>query len=161
MADKLVKFKYAGSKVRLDIEVTAQELITAAEHLIDDLALLRSQRIRDGLTQSEANAEVLYLIKNSEGAVKAFENKQNRVIAKLTNELVARPVNAYAQANPKAKFDWVLGSVKTSHCPDCIRLASMKPRTVSGWEKLGYGLPGQGKTECSWGCKCQLIEVGE
>ncbi|MDD5220152.1 MAG: hypothetical protein PHV11_06280 [Candidatus Bipolaricaulis sp.] len=161
MSPELVQFRYKGTKLALDIKITAYELTVAAMNLIDELYIEYEKKLRNGLTQKAAADDIYYSIINGEGVAKAFENKQNKIIAKLTKELVAQPANQFANENPDKLFDWVLGSVKTSHCPDCIKLSGMEPRTIKGWRELGYGLPREGETECSYGCQCMLQEADQ
>ena len=154
------KFTYTGSKIHIDIEFFVDRMLAEADRLIDDLVLkYKDYQINGGMSKRAAAKATLKLITDVDDVVKVWENRQNRVIAEMTNKLVASPVNQYAKEKPDTEFDWILGSVKTSHCADCNKLSKMKPRTLKEWRKLGYGLPREGQTECSYGCKCMLTPV--
>ena len=82
-------------------------------------------------------------------------------IKELVETSVAKPVETFADAQPDAKFRWVLGQVKTEHCPDCLMLSKKGALTKKQWLALGYGLPRHGKTECNVGCKCMLVPADQ
>lgn len=150
---------YPGDRVRLDIDLYAAQLEAEANHLVDMMDLEVMKRMRRGIPEREAVNTVMTELEKGEGFARAWTNRQNKLIASMDNETVARPVQHHAENNPNMKFAWVLGAVKTSHCSDCLRLSKMEPRTVKAWRQLGYGLPREGETECSVGCKCALAEV--
>ena len=157
----LLNFKYSGNKVKLDIELTIHILLNEAEHLVDDL-VLEYDKLSKNPTIGPRRAEEIIgaMISTNDGIVKAFANRQNRLIAELEKEMVARPVNDFAAANPEGKFDWVLGFVKTSHCGDCLEMSGKSqkegPKTIKQWRAYNVGLPREGQTECSYGCQCML-----
>lgn len=117
--------------------------------------------MQQGYTEAQARNQVMRMIQNNEGFAKAFWNRQNRLINELENKLVALPVQEYAEQNPEGKYKWVLGEVITHHCGDCLRLSKLEPRTLKEWHSMDTGLPRQGKTQCSFGCKCMLKPVKE
>lgn len=63
---------------------------------------------------------------------------------------------AFEKAQEKVMSDagaeeelWVLGDVKTEHCPDCLEFADQ------GWQPVGtFPMPGEGKTRCLTACGC-------
>jgi len=168
-ADYILNFTYAGSDVKLDLDIVALRLLTEAQHVIDNLKIEKESMIwemrKSGVpirdAAKEADRVILNMIKNSEGIIKTFENRQNRLIAELTKQMVAAPANMLAGKNKDKKFAWVLGSVKTHHCPDCLALSKMPPRTIQEWRDLGFGVPREGLTECKQGCQCLLKPAKE
>jgi len=155
----MVKIRYSGSQVKMDIALFITEMEMEVDHLINRLALQFQKDISSGVPLKDARQQLLSDIKNNEVIYGTFVNSQKAMVRGLTNALVAKPVNLYAQANPKQKFSWVLGSVKTVHCPDCLYLSQQTARTIDEWRELGFGLPREASTECSVGCKCQLLET--
>jgi len=167
--DYIESFVYTGSDVKLDISIVISRLLTEAQHIIDNLKVEKNSMIweqrKAGVSfrdaEKEANKEIFDMIRNSTGIMQAFENRQNRLVAELTKQMVAAPANMLAGKNPDHAFKWVLGSVKTHHCPDCLKLSKMPARNVKEWRKLGYGLPREGKTICKQGCQCLLEPAKE
>lgn len=159
-AENIGQYVYKHSKILMDIEVVISTLMTEAQYLVDQLELEYKKKLVAGLSSSTAKNEIIADIRQGTGVMQAWVNKQNRIINELTKSMVAAPVNDYANENKAAVFDWVLGSVKTSHCGDCIRMSNLSdsdgPKTLDGWRKHGVGLPREGKTECSYGCRCML-----
>lgn len=168
-ADYVLEFIYAGSDVKLDIHIVALRLLTEAQHIVDNLKIEKESMIwemrKSGVSKRDAEKEVdriiLNMIKNSKGIIKAFENRQNKLIAEMTKQMVAAPANMLAGENKDKKFAWVLGVVKTVNCPDCRSLSEKPPRTMQEWRDLGFGLPREGRTECKQGCQCLLKPVKE
>jgi len=150
---------YPGNKVRLDIQVYLSQLEAEANHLLDQMETEVLRRVRRGIPQKNALASVLGDLDKGEGIAKAWSNRQNRLIAGLDKEMVARPVHHEAEDNPHQKYAWVLGAVKTSHCGDCLSLSQMEPKTYAGWRAQGFGLPRDGDTECNVGCQCMLVKA--
>ena len=155
----MAKIRYSGSKVKMDIALFLEEMFLEVDHLINRIALQFKKDISAGVPLKDARQQLLSDIKKNEGIYGTFVTSQKAMVQGLTNELVAKPVNLYAKANPKQKFSWVLGSVKTVHCPDCSYLSGLSARTIAEWEDEGYGLPRQARTRCNVGCKCQLLEI--
>lgn len=156
-----INFKYSGNKVKLDIELVIHILRNEAEHLVDDLVLEYDKLSNNpAIGPRRAEAMIEAMISTNDGIVKAFNNRQNKLIAEIEKEMVARPVNDFAAANPDQRFDWVLGFVKTSHCGDCLEMSRKSkaegPKTIKEWRAYGFGLPREGETECSYGCQCML-----
>lgn len=156
-----INFKYSGNKVKLDIELVIHILQNEAEHLVDDLVLeYEKLSINPSIGPRRAEEMIEAMISTNDGIIKAFNNRQNRLIADLEKEMVARPVNDFAASHPDQRFDWVLGFVKTSHCSDCIKMSKTSqaegPKTIKEWRAYGVGLPREGQTECSYGCQCML-----
>jgi len=149
---------YKHSKLMLDIEVVVATLVTEAQYLVDQLELEFKKRVATGQTASTVKAEIIADIREGAGVMQPWINKQNRIINELTKSMVAAPVS---EVVAKGKSDWVLGSVKTEHCPDCLRMAEISdtegPKTITAWRKYGVGLPREGKTACSYGCRCMLL----
>ncbi|MCF7801089.1 MAG: hypothetical protein K9N34_03630 [Candidatus Marinimicrobia bacterium] len=150
---------YPGDLVRLDINLYASQLEAEANHLLDLMDAEVMKRMRRGIPEREAVNAVLTELEKGEGFARAWTNTQNRLINSMDNETIARPTIHHAENNPNQKYAWVLGAVKTSHCSDCLRLSKMAPRSAKAWRELGYGLPREGETECSVGCKCNLVKV--
>ena len=156
------QYVYKHSKILLDIEVVVFTLTTEAQYLVDQLELEYKKRVAMGMPGVTAKNEIIADIREGSGVMKAWINKQNRIINELTKSMVAAPVN---DAAALGKSHWVLGAVKTSHCPDCLRMAEISdadgPKTIAAWRKYGVGLPREGKTECSYGCRCMLLPAAE
>jgi len=152
-------FKVTGDKVKTQIALIIEEMQLETDYLLQSIQLDIKKRIFAGATAKEAKQIVLNEFLAGEGPAKAWLNKQNRKLAEMGKDLVAKPSNLHAEKNPNSDFAWVLGSVKTSHCSDCLSLAGKEPRTISEWRDLGYGLPREGRTECNVGCQCLFKEV--
>jgi len=152
----LAAFVYSGNKLKLDIELVQWRMLSEADRLVDDLIYEKARLVRNGLSARKADAVIKQMIDRGEGVVKTWLNRQDRIIADITNTLVFAPTTEFDNENPGLKYAWVLGAVKTSHCADCNRLSSMEPRTIKEWRDVGYGLPREGRTACSYGCKCML-----
>jgi len=146
-----------GSKVKTLIEVTILELEAEANALMDKALLERAKLIAlEDYSPKQATEIIETAILSSEGFANTWNNNIDRVVREMGKQLVAKPVRTLAMEDKAQKFDWVLGSVKSKHCPDCLRLSGMEARTVPEWESLGYGLPRDGLTKCSVGCRCML-----
>lgn len=152
---------YTVNKTRVNMEAALlmDELVAETDYLVKMIEIDIRKKMLRGMTQKAAKAQALSDIAKGEGIYGAWFNRMNKKIAVFDKDQVASPIESYAEQNPKAVFAWVLGSVKTSHCPDCIKLSGMAPRTAKNWRKLGYGLPREGQTACSYGCQCMLEEV--
>lgn len=148
-----------GSKVRLDITYAVKLFESEATHLFDMAELQVRRLMMQGYTLDAAIDLVMNMVENNEGFAKAYWTRQDRLIRQLENELVAQPVSEWANTNKEEKLAWVLGEVKTHHCHDCLRLSKLEPRTIDEWRELNTGLPREGKTECSYGCRCMLKPV--
>ncbi|MDZ7795534.1 MAG: hypothetical protein U5N56_00110 [Candidatus Marinimicrobia bacterium] len=116
-----------GSKINLDISYAVKQFESEANHLFDMAELQVRRLMMQGYSRNAAIDVVMGQIQRHEGFAKAYWNRQNRLIRQLENELVAQPVNEWANQNPKEKLKWVLGEVKTHHCSDCLRLSKMDP----------------------------------
>ena len=160
--DLLDAFIYSGSKLKMDIGLVEWKAMSEVDRLIDDLVYEKAKMIRyDGLNEREADREIRRIIREQDGPFKSWLNRQDKIIAEMTNKLTHQPVIEFDKENPGLIYDWELGVVKTSHCPDCKMLSDMKPRTIEEWRDAGFGLPREGYTECRQGCKCTLRPVGE
>lgn len=152
------QYVYKHSKILLDIEVVISTLITEAQYLVDQLELEYKKMVATGAQARSARAAVIAQVRDGSGIMQAWVNKQNRIINELTKSMVAAPVT---DAVARGKSHWVLGAVKTSHCPDCLHMAEISeadgPKTIAAWRKYGVGLPREGKTQCSYGCRCMLL----
>jgi len=155
----LASFVYSGNKLRLDIELVQWRILSEVDRLIDDMIFEKTRLMRNGASARRANAVIKGMIDNEDGVYKSWLNRQDKIIQELTNTLVQAPAMEVANQNPRLKHAWVLGVVKTSHCSDCKRLSSMEPRTIDEWRKIGLGLPREGQTICSYGCRCLLKPV--
>lgn len=160
--EKAGQYVYKHSKILLDIEVVVSTLTTEAQYLVDQLELEYKKMVATGTPASSARASVIAQVRDGSGIMQAWVNKQNRIINELTKSMVAAPVN---DAAALGKSHWVLGAVKTSHCPDCLHMAEISeadgPKTIAAWRKYGVGLPREGKTQCSYGCRCMLLPAAE
>ncbi len=149
-------FIISGSKINFSLQLLLKTFETEANHFLDMAEIEVLKLMQQGYTEAQARNQVMRMIQNNEGFAKAYWNRQNRLINELENKLVALPVQEYAEQNPEGKYKWVLGEVITHHCGDCLRLSKMEPRTLKEWQSMDTGLPRQGKTQCSFGCKCML-----
>ena len=151
------EYVYTGSKIALDIEVVVSALMTEAQYLVDSLELEYKKRVATGTPAAVARFDLIQDIRGGTGIMQTWINKQNKIINEMTKSMVAAPVTA---AVARGKSYWVLGYVKTNHCPDCLRMAEISdsegPKTLEVWRRYGVGLPREGKTECSYGCRCML-----
>lgn len=157
-AEQAGQYVYKHSKILLDIEVVVSALMTEAQYLVDQLELEYKKRVAMGMPGITAKNEIIADIREGSGVMKAWINKQNRIIDEMTKSMVAAPVS---DAVAKGKSHWVLGAVKTAHCPDCLHMSEISdsegPKTLEAWRKYGVGLPREGKTKCSYGCRCMLL----
>lgn len=153
------KIAITGSKTNLLIRIATQEIIKETNYLFDQIESEQMKRQERGMTPAAANKSILADVKNNADFMKAWNNKIDKIAEALQNEMVAKPVNIYADANPQLLFNWILGFVKTSHCGDCERMSQMEARTIEEWRAEGVGLPREGLTECNIGCKCMLEEA--
>jgi len=145
-----------GDRVRTWIEVALLELEAEANALMDRAIVENAKLIADGVTAKQAELLIVDQIISGKEFAQAWNNKIDRVVNEMTKQLVAKPTKIYAKANPGLKYNWILGSVKTKHCPDCESLSLMEARTIIEWEAEGKGLPREGYTVCNVGCKCML-----
>ncbi len=151
------KYTYPGNKTKMGINIDVRELELEAGYLIDRMKLERDKLILEqGLSRTVATNTILDQIKNNEGFYRSAINKQIGIISEQIKQAVAKPIRDVALKEKGAIFAWILGSVKTSHCPDCNKMSSQSPRTVPEWLEFGVGLPRDGMTECNVGCKCMM-----
>ena len=147
----------SGSRVLSLIEVSILELEAEANALLDRALVEKARLVATGqATEKEAEEAIKQVILTGEGFAGSWNTHVDKIVREMGKQLVAQPVRTLAQQDTALKFNWVLGSVKTSHCPDCQRLSGMEARTVAGWEELGTGLPRDGLTICNVGCRCLL-----
>lgn len=154
-------FKIKGSKVNTFIDLIEEEFALEVDYLVGRLALERKKLIKQGMKAAAADKFLAQQIKAGEGYYKTFANKMSRIISESMKQAIAEPVREFSKENPQQKYEWVLGSVKTSHCPDCLELSGKEPRTIDEWLELGYGLPRDGLTVCNIGCQCMLSPVSK
>ena len=127
------------------------------QHMMDRLILERKKLITEqGLTKAQATSVVMESVRNNTDFFRSGMNKQIDLISEQLKQAVAKPIRDQSLKEKGAEFSWILGSVKTSHCPDCNRMARQTPRTIPEWEKFGVGLPRDGLTQCNIGCQCML-----
>lgn len=108
-----------------------------------------------GYSRSEAIQQVKKEIMNEEQAFKAMFNRQGQIIRPLSQDITNEPIKEWTEEHKDEDLYWNLGYAH-EHCPDCKKLSRMEPRTIDEWRELGYGLPREGKTQCSFGCNCLL-----
>jgi len=154
-------FTISGSKIDFNFKLILKMFEMEANHLLDMADIEVLKLMQQGYTEAQARSQVARMLQNNEGFAKAFWNRQNRLIQEMENKLVALPIQEYGEQHPTEKLKWVLGEVITHHCRDCLRLSKMEPRTLKEWQAMDTGLPRQGKTECSFGCKCMLKPANE
>ena len=119
-----------------------------------------------GYTPKQAERIILGQFDAGEGIFKDMDRQINQMTDELYKEAVAEPINDYAKTNPNTKLIWKLGRVKTDHCSDCRTLSTLGAKTIKQWRKQiinnkKTGLPREGKTKCSYGCKCMLKPAGK
>jgi len=148
-----------GNKVKLGISYATKMFEMEADHLLNISEFETRRLMLQGYSLDDAINIVMNQIDDHDGFAKSFWNRQNKLIRQLENELVAQPVNEWAKINKTEKLRWVLGEVVTHHCHDCKKLSKMEPRTIGEWRELETGLPRDGKTQCSYGCRCMLEPV--
>jgi hypothetical protein len=153
------KFTITGSEVHSSIQVAIAELEFEAENLVGRAIVEQKKLESYGMKPSDAQAQIIRAVKSSDDFVGVWENHVDKIVNEMSKQLVAKPAITLGQKNPDQLFKWVLGSVKTSHCPDCLFLTKEEPRTLKGWQALNYGLPREGGTVCNVGCKCMLSPV--
>lgn len=110
-----------------------------------------------GYSKTTAINIIMNDFNNGEGIMKAWVNKQNRVVRNAYNDFTQKAVNNYMQTS-KEKVLWIL-EVGAEHCDDCLYMSEKPPMTISEIRQEGFGLPGEGLTECNVGCRCMLQEV--
>jgi hypothetical protein len=149
----------SGNQVKLSLQLVTKQLEAEANHLLDQAEVEALKLVQQGYSLPQAEAIVMGWIQNNQGFAKAYWTRQDRLINELENKLVALPVHEYGDQHPDELLKWELGEVITHHCHDCLRLSKLPPMTIGEWRKLKTGLPGEGKTQCSFGCKCKLKVV--
>ena len=147
--------KVSGSRTKTLVELTIDELEIEGNYLYERAVLERDKLIANGETKRNADKIILAQLGTQEEFVKAWVNKNNKIIDELHSQLVAQPVREVGLKNPKAKFVWVLDS-SAKHCADCLDQADKPARTIDEILDDGVGLPRDGLTICNVGCKCQL-----
>lgn len=154
-----LQYVVSGNKIKFSIELMLKQFEAETNHLLDQAEIEVLKLMQQGYSASQAQNVVMRWIQNNQGFAKAYWNRQNKLIQVLENQLVALPVQEYGDQHPDEKLKWELGEVITHHCPDCKRLSKLPARTIGEWRKMKTGLPRQGKTACSFGCKCMLKTV--
>lgn len=157
----MAEYTIKGTRVKTIIETTITELLLEAESLFNryELIEVKKRALQGGITIKQAQAIVVGEILNETNFMNSWVNRNKKIISELTSQIVAQPINDFAKANPKQKFSWELGSVKTEHCPDCELLSGQEPRTIAEWREFGFGLPREGNTACNVGCNCMLSPI--
>ena len=151
-------FQITGSRVKTEIELALIEVEAEIEAFVNraNIEVLKLQNT-NGITQDAAIATVLGQIETNQDFAKAFFNKVDSITAEIGKQAVARPVREFAKQDSGQLFEWHLGSVKSVHCPDCLRESGKDARTITEWLKDGVGLPREGLTACNVGCRCMLL----
>jgi len=153
-------FSISGSRINASISIDVREIEMELSHMMERLELERDKLIIErGLTKTQATKIVMETVGKNTDFFKSSMNRQIKIISEQLKQAVAKPVREQALKVKGAKFRWVLGSVKTSHCPDCNRMSRKDPQTIPEWESHGVGLPREGLTQCNIGCQCMLIKV--
>ena len=158
MIDKT--FVITGSQVKTEIELALIEIEAEIEAFLSraNIEVLKLQN--DGMSKKEAYSTIIGQILEQTDFAKSFYNRIDSIIAEIGKQAVARPVREFAKKDATQLYDWVLGSVKSVHCPDCLRQSKKDAKTVAEWLKDGVGLPREGLTVCNVGCRCLLRPVG-
>ena len=148
----------SGRRIKTYVELAVMELQLEANYLLSQIDIEIQQLLMDGYTMPQATNRVIGMLKSEEDFIRSWMNKNKRVIDKLHSNMVAVPIKEYGLKNKKKKFIWSLdGGAK--HCGDCEALVGMGPKNIEQWIDVGYDLPRQGGTQCSYGCKCMLVGV--
>jgi len=150
---------YPAAKVATDIKIAVKEMENEVEALLNRLELEYDKLIASGVSARVANKTILDGVKNETGYYGTWRNTQKKIVSRLQNDLVAKPMMFAAMLEPGELFKWILDGGVKEHCSDCSSLSKMEPRTVSNWKKLGFGLPREGGTICDVGCKCLLEKI--
>lgn len=148
-----------SSEVKASIEIAVLELEQELNHFLDKAILERAKLVEGGMPLKQANKTILDMALSAEDFSRTFSNRMDGIVSEIGKQTVAKPVNIYSKDKPNQKYEWVLGTVKTSHCTDCNRLSKMTARTLDEWRAEGVGLPREGQTKCNVGCKCMLRPV--
>jgi len=151
-----VGVKVSGTKTRTLIELTVDELAIEGQYLMDRAILEQEKLVANGVAPRVATATVLKQIGTESEFVRAWMNKNERIIDELHSQLVAKPIRQVGLDNPEQLWLWELDS-GAKHCGDCIVMADAPPRTIEEILDEGVGLPRDGDTQCNVGCKCQLV----
>lgn len=152
-------FTISGSKINFSLQLMLKQFEAEANHLLDTAEIEILKLMQQGYPASQAQSMVMGMIQNNQGFAQAYWNRQNKLIQEMENKLVALPIHEYGDQHPDELLKWKLGEVITHHCHDCERLSELPPMTIGEWRKQKTGLPRQGKTACSFGCKCMLEPV--
>lgn len=151
-----MKFKISGNRVETYIQLVLREIFLDIDNLIEGLIIDVLKYKDSGLNDREALEAVRSEISSEQGRYKAFRNRMKRQIKEHIKVAIAKPAIEASNDEPDLKFRWILGDVKTKHCPDCLALSREKARTIDEWRMFGKGLPREGLTACSVGCRCAL-----
>lgn len=154
MIDK--QFTITGTQVKTEIELALLEIESEIEAFINRANVEIKKLQNEGQSEKQASAIVRGQILGHEDFAKTFFHTVDKVIQEIGKQTVARPVREFAKKDSGQLYDWELGSVKSVHCPDCLRVSRLDSKTVSGWLKEGVGLPREGLTICNVGCRCML-----
>lgn len=153
-------FAITGTQVKTEIELAIIEIEAEIEAFISRAQIeVRKLQVNNSLSQSAAIDAIVGQILAQEDIAQVFFNRIDAITQEIGKQVVARPVRLFAKKDSGQLFDWKLGSVKSKHCPDCLRESRKEPRTVTEWLKDGVGLPREGLTICNVGCKCMLMPV--
>mgnify|MGYP003649410800 CR=1 FL=1 len=161
-----IDYNYEGSKVKILMELRIQEAEDMADLTLRNAEReLERQRSR-GVPERNARSGIIRDFDNGEGIFRDLERQIDGMVDELYKDAVSQPVDHYAEQNQKQLFIWKLGKVITDHCPDCRYLSTLPARNIKSWKAISIGgrkvgLPREGRTKCSYGCKCLLRPVGE
>jgi len=144
------------AKKELSLNYILNRFYSEYEGFFDEAVLKAKELVAyEGFTREEAIKEVMRMAVNSEGEFNTRFNRNGKIMRPLALKVLDLPVREYYNNHKEEKYEWVLGPAH-DHCEDCLSLSKMEPRTVPQWRDLGYGLPREGDTACSYGCNCML-----
>lgn len=150
-------FTITGSQVKTEIELAIIEIEAEIEAFVNRANIEVLKLRNNGVSEKDALATIIGQITGQEEFARSFFNRMDSVVSEIGKQATARPVREFAKKDSGQLFSWELGSVKSHHCPDCLRQSQKDPKTVEDWLKDGVGLPREGLTVCNVGCKCMLL----
>jgi len=139
----------------LEVDYLLTQLTIEVNLLVDTMVLETKRLITRGYSKQKAISLIMNDFNKGENFMSAWSNKQSRMMQLAYKNVVQNTNKSVIKKDEKVK--WVLepGAV---HCADC----EMMRGEIGTKEELlafGVGLPGDGMTECSVGCKCMLVKV--
>lgn len=145
--------------VKLGLNFSISRFYSEIDRFFDEAVLKAKNLIAyEGYTKVEAKKEVMRQVFDSENEFNTIFNRQGKIIRPLALKTVDLPIRDWYDKHKEDIYSWILGPSHV-HCRDCMKLSQMSPRTIDEWRDLGYGLPREGETACSFGCNCLLEKV--